>query len=194
MGRPKALKNSELPKHLYTLERGGRLYYSYKSPITGRSLSIGYDRENAIRYAEEANVAVAAVAQAKTHSRQSIKHGSVDERGLLDGHSIARRATFYDHVCGVYFLLSQGAIVYVGQSKNVLGRIATHRAEGEKRFDRVFVVECKASELDHLEALYIDKFCPIYNTVRPYVDPTACAWDASLASILGDGCIENSSD
>ncbi|WP_230948730.1 GIY-YIG nuclease family protein [Burkholderia cepacia] len=92
------------------------------------------------------------------------------------------------------FLLSQDTIVYVGQSKNILGRIATHRSEGEKSFDRIFVIECKPAELDHLEALYIDKFRPVYNAVRPYVSPAACAWDASLAAILGDGCVQKSSN
>ncbi|MGI0503503.1 phage integrase Arm DNA-binding domain-containing protein [Burkholderia sp. ZZQ-2] len=106
MGRPKALKNAGLPKHHYALERSGRLYCSYRSPLTGHSFSIGYDREKAIQYAVEANVAVAANASANTHAQQAIKHGYVDARGLLDADSITRRATFYDHVCGVYFLLS----------------------------------------------------------------------------------------
>jgi hypothetical protein len=194
LGRPKALKNSALPKHLYALERGNRLYYSYRSPLTGQSISIGFDREKAIQYAVEANEAAAAHASAKTHARQAVKHGSVDERGLLDADSICRRATFYDRVCGVYFLLAQGSIVYVGQSKNVLGRIAAHRSEREKCFDRVFVIECRPAELDHLEALYIEKFAPVYNAVRPYVNPSACAWDASLAAVLGDGCLPQSSD
>jgi len=188
LARPKSSTNDGLPKYLYVRSRSGGSYYLYRSPITGKSISLGYDREKAVRYANEANLEVRAVAGAKAHAKESIKHASVDDRGLLDSDSIARRAIFHDHICGIYFLLQQDLIVYVGQAKNVLGRIATHRAEGRKVFDRIFIVECKAAELDHLEALYIDKFRPTYNIVRPYVHPSACAWDGSLAQILGSGC------
>lgn len=94
------------------------------------------------------------------------------------------KALMFDHICGVYFLLDQETIVYVGQSLNVMARLSDHRREGQKQFNRIFVVECKIGELTHLEALYIDKFKPIYNLARPAVNPESTAWDASLSDLL----------
>lgn len=64
---------------------------------------------------------------------------------------------------GVYFLIRDGAIVYVGQSNNVYSRVRSHKKD--KTFDRIAVIECKEKELLHLEKLYIKKFKPILNVV-----------------------------
>jgi hypothetical protein len=190
MVRPRKEKYADLPPNLHVLSRTGGDYFTYRSPISKTSVSIGYSRENAIRYAIEANSQLAAYKGSRSHARESVKHGSVDHRGLLDAASIGRKALIYEHVCGVYFLLRQDTIVYVGQSINVLTRIADHKREGIKNFDRIFVVQCSAVELNHLEALYIDKFRPIHNTVIPPVSPNATAWEGTLSDILGDASCE----
>jgi hypothetical protein len=63
---------------------------------------------------------------------------------------------------GVYFLLcSAGRIQYVGQSDNVLFRMAGHR---EKKFARAQMIHVKsASERDRLEARFIHIFEPPLN-------------------------------
>jgi hypothetical protein len=63
---------------------------------------------------------------------------------------------------GVYFLVLDGEVVYVGQSVDVLQRIARHRREG-RVFDAFSYIECDLGEMDRLEALYIKAFIPVGN-------------------------------
>ena len=63
---------------------------------------------------------------------------------------------------GVYFLIRDGDVVYVGQSVNVLDRISKHRREG-KVFDSFAFMECQASHLDRYEQMYIEAFVPELN-------------------------------
>lgn len=66
---------------------------------------------------------------------------------------------------GVYFLCDGNEVVYVGQSTNVVYRVATHIMEGKKRFDhhRVFYVPCHPEALDKLEQQFIVQLNPKYN-------------------------------
>lgn len=184
MARPRVNGRAELPENLYTQVRSGREYFIYRSPLSKTSKALGFDKEKAVSYASEANLQVSAMRRARTHAVHAVKHGSVDRRGLLDASTIGRKALLYESVCGVYFLLQDEDIVYVGQSINVLTRLAEHFRASLKQFNRVFVIECKAAELNHLEAMYIDKFRPKFNEVIPYVHAESTAWDASLADIL----------
>lgn len=63
---------------------------------------------------------------------------------------------------GVYFLVKGAEVVYVGQSLDMLHRIARHRREG-KEFDGYACVECAPDRLDDLEAQYIAAFAPRHN-------------------------------
>ena len=63
--------------------------------------------------------------------------------------------------CGVYFLIKDERIVYVGKSSDVYKRIGQHVKT--KEFDRITVVECSETDVSRLEAMYIDKFKPILN-------------------------------
>ncbi|MBB5509543.1 GIY-YIG nuclease family protein [Paraburkholderia atlantica] len=65
-------------------------------------------------------------------------------------------------ICGVYFLIRGERIVYVGQSKNVLRRIARHMDDG-REFDRFSVSPCNEHELDGLERTYITALYPDEN-------------------------------
>lgn len=64
---------------------------------------------------------------------------------------------------GIYFLISNDTIVYVGQSVNVLNRIRQHLAD--KFFDKINIIQCPEKELIKLESFYIKKFNPILNKV-----------------------------
>lgn len=67
---------------------------------------------------------------------------------------------------GIYFLINDYEVVYVGQSTNIASRIVYHVAEGRKIFDSYSYVECEKSILDDMESLYIDKYIPKYNDRR----------------------------
>jgi hypothetical protein len=63
---------------------------------------------------------------------------------------------------GVYFLIRGGEVAYVGQSVDVLHRIARHRREG-KLFDAFSYIECDRDDMDRLETLYIKALVPLEN-------------------------------
>jgi hypothetical protein len=63
-------------------------------------------------------------------------------------------------IIGVYFLIQDSEIVYVGQSTNVMTRLLQHK---NKEWNGWFCVECDMEELTCLEDHYILKFLPKYN-------------------------------
>lgn len=69
--------------------------------------------------------------------------------------------------CGIYFLLEDSQIVYVGQSVNIYARIANHANENLKKFTHYSFIECDRKDLSELEALYIGYLAPKLNTVMP---------------------------
>lgn len=73
---------------------------------------------------------------------------------------IVRKSSSYGNVCGVYFLIKNSEIVYIGQSINIAARITSHK---DKDFDSVSYVTCRRSELDILESLYIIAYNPVLN-------------------------------
>lgn len=66
---------------------------------------------------------------------------------------------------GVYFLISKGDVVYVGQSKNVHVRINRHVVD--KVFDVALYLPVAAPDLDRVEAHWINKLKPKYNNFVP---------------------------
>ena len=66
-------------------------------------------------------------------------------------------------VLGVYFLIADREIVYVGQSQNILDRLGKHHAEGRINFDEYFILPCEKEDLINLETIYIRKFNPKFN-------------------------------
>lgn len=80
---------------------------------------------------------------------------------LLDEAAIIAGSLLVERVCGVYFLINRGRVVYVGQSVNVFARIAQHRAS--KTFERVAYVVLPIDRLDIVESLYIHVLRPPLN-------------------------------
>lgn len=64
---------------------------------------------------------------------------------------------------GVYFLLLNNEIVYVGQTVDFISRLSRHHRERQKAFDSFAFIQCKECDLDALEAKYIDAFLPTHN-------------------------------
>lgn len=65
-------------------------------------------------------------------------------------------------LCGVYFLIKDTEIVYVGRSLNVTQRVIAHKS-GDKDFDRYSYVTYEESELKEKESEYIAYLKPKYN-------------------------------
>jgi hypothetical protein len=70
--------------------------------------------------------------------------------------------------CGVYFLIREDEIVYVGQSKNCPSRIQTHINDKGKVFDSYTFIATHSDNLDFLESWYIYAFNPKYNKNAPF--------------------------
>jgi hypothetical protein len=65
---------------------------------------------------------------------------------------------------GIYILLQNLEIVYIGQSKCVLTRLSTHINEKNKKFNGIrMIVEPDEKERLAVEQLLIAKYQPIYN-------------------------------
>jgi hypothetical protein len=70
-------------------------------------------------------------------------------------------------VMGIYFLIRRGKIVYIGQTKNIIGRIANHVIS----FDKIRIIPCSKRDLKKYEKRWIIRFKPKENTMflYPYV-------------------------
>jgi hypothetical protein len=78
---------------------------------------------------------------------------------------------------GVYALVRDGIVVYVGQSRRPLARISAHKSNWGRKglpawmpvslrgvlFDEVHVLPCRLEELDRVEAAMIELYKPRYN-------------------------------
>ena len=61
-----------------------------------------------------------------------------------------------EHKIGIYFLVRNNSVVYVGQSINILRRVEEHRRT--KAFDSFAYTICDKAELNILESLYMLSF------------------------------------
>ncbi len=64
--------------------------------------------------------------------------------------------------CGIYFLVKDMEVIYVGQSVDLFNRISKHRRAGVD-FDSYSFIECERRELDALEMMYVTAFMPKQN-------------------------------
>lgn len=79
---------------------------------------------------------------------------------LLTEEEIVAAALPWEQASGVYFLIRQGRVIYVGQAVNVYVRISQH---GHKRFDSYAYLPCPVDMMDKLESLYIHLLRPELN-------------------------------
>lgn len=171
------------PRGLYEPRPG---YYTYRSPVSGRTMALDcVPLKEAVEYARVANRQASDALFEEKCGRVSQPHDQVDERGLLQESFITQRAMAFDKIVGVYFLLLDDRIVYIGKSENIMYRLASHRYEATKEFNRVFVYECASANLDRLESLYINKFQPIHNGNKLFVAQDQAVWTESIRSLLG---------
>jgi hypothetical protein len=92
---------------------------------------------------------------------------NIDTKVLdLDAEYILSKAQSVMPVCGIYFLIKDNEIVYVGKSKRISYRLNDHKRV--KDFNRVFFIECNEEDLDEVERTYIRKFLPKLNIANNY--------------------------
>ena len=91
---------------------------------------------------------------------------------------------------GVYFLINDNEVVYVGQSKNVIVRVAGHADDKFKVFNKVCVLSCGPANLDVLESAFIHKFRPRYNRQHSSGKMVATISEEKLSKCLPDWAAE----
>jgi len=90
-------------------------------------------------------------------------------RYFIPKNDITRKAKAPIPICGVYFLVMNDEVVYVGQSRDVAYRIRQHQERKKDEFDRVFVVTCDPDMLACVEEAYISELKPKLNVqLRPF--------------------------
>lgn len=101
--------------------------------------------------------------------------------GFIDVSAILR--------CGIYALIRDGAVVYVGQSKKMLSRVSAHKSNWGRKatpvwmpaslrgvlFDEVHVLPCRVEDLDRLERALINLYKPKYNIQHKTAEPVPIA-------------------
>lgn len=154
---------AHLPINLYK-QKSGYLYYRH--PTTKKIIGLGRDQERAITEAIRLNELSTDRSGASRSIRLSMaeRDFSVDSDGLVELQFLRENADLYARVCGIYFLLQDGEVVYVGQSINCHSRISDHSRLEHKEFDSVYIVRCDQEALTPLEDLYISKYSPRYNS------------------------------
>lgn len=63
---------------------------------------------------------------------------------------------------GIYFLIKDCRVVYVGKSVHIDERLISHRRAG-KVWDRWYWLPCQPELLDYLERQYLDLLLPLWN-------------------------------
>lgn len=86
--------------------------------------------------------------------------GSLTDKTLLHEQQIVEQSVPMGVLSGVYFLIREGKVIYVGQSVNVFARMAQHEI---KNFERYAYVPCDKKDLNVLESLYIHCLQPESN-------------------------------
>lgn len=90
---------------------------------------------------------------------------------------------------GVYALIRDGVVVYVGQGKRPSARIEAHRSNWGRKalpawmpaslrgvlFDEAWVLPCRLEDLDRLERAMIELYKPRYNIQLKTPAPVAIA-------------------
>ncbi|MDR3533977.1 MAG: hypothetical protein P4L90_25855 [Rhodopila sp.] len=81
----------------------------------------------------------------------------------LEGDILAGAVPIGGIKCGVYFLIRDRRIVYVGRAVHIDMRVASHVWDGYKKFDSWSWIDCQASEQAATERAMINRFMPEYN-------------------------------
>jgi hypothetical protein len=121
-------------------------------------------RQDALVYPEWLKIQIVALetrlAELSTFEKMSVVSAALTNKTLLDGEQIAKLALPWQRSSGVYFLVQDQEVVYVGQSVNIYSRISQHP---DKKFDKYAFVPCEVELLDKLESLYIHTLKPRLN-------------------------------
>ncbi len=67
---------------------------------------------------------------------------------------------------GIYFLFQKNDIIYIGKSINIIRRMS--QGINHPKYTHFSFIECSKTKLDPMEAYYIFKYAPKYNSNYNY--------------------------
>lgn len=82
-------------------------------------------------------------------------------------------------IVGIYFLIWENELVYIGKSNDVYTRIKQHK---DKIFDRYAIIECPIEELELWEGIFIHQFKPELNKNLPDLKRFKCQFKTTYQS------------
>jgi hypothetical protein len=138
----------------------------FKEGVTGaEAFDIAIDALRMVEEADREAVELAKLRQQHPPHELALNlvSGEVTKQLLLTAGEIVAKSTPYDMPCGIYFLIVGEEIVYVGQSINVMTRMADHARR--IKFKRFAFAPFPREHLDLVESIYIHLFRPRFNGV-----------------------------
>jgi hypothetical protein len=149
-----SLQTGRPPKYVNTyIDRHGKLRCYFRRP--GRS-AIPLPTPIGTAKFTRAYAAALATAPDVIRRKAATQQRQTETRRLREN---SRRLSKSRPATGVYLLLFDGEITYVGSSTNMADRVATHRTNG-RPFDQHFFIGTRANERKALEELLIRKLRP----------------------------------
>lgn len=96
-----------------------------------------------------------------------------------------------ENLCAIYFLVKDGRVIYVGQTGSLNERLKQHRrgdsghGVGPKDFDEAYWIPCRDTDLDKVEAYFVETLKPLLNkkAVDPRKNFEGCLTEAELAKV-----------
>jgi hypothetical protein len=119
-----------------------------------------YAMSQRFRLAEEVQALEQRLGMARLCAELQAQHPELNDKLLLSEEHIVAASYSMSRVSGVYFLIRDNRVVYVGQSVNVYSRLSQHK---DKTFDRFAYVPCPPEKLNRLESIYIHVLKPELN-------------------------------
>ncbi len=116
--------------------------------------------EEAFLLVNEINALKQKLADLKVFESIILNSPEIGTKILATEYEIVQASATWENTIGVYFLISKGRVVYIGQSRNVYERISVHK---RKEFDSYAIIGCKVEHLDIIESLYIHILKPPLN-------------------------------
>lgn len=98
----------------------------------------------------------------ETKHRRDLEKKIGASRSPIPASEILSNRVTAQNVPGIYILFDGDMVTYVGQSKNVLHRLASHSSKG-RTFTSYYVIPCLIEDLNRMELHYINALSPPEN-------------------------------
>lgn len=125
----------------------------------------------------------------RVNPRRALSQPGAQPNLLCEAEIVAASGPIDRPQSGIYFLIRDDRIVYVGQSVHVEARLAAHAADMSKAFDKAVWYPCPRESLSATERAYLSALLPEYNN-----DPITLGLKRAANPPLSEPDIQNRDD